>query len=351
MRLSPELCESSHFCAIPRSLTTSATSTIVLGDFADEAKGRRLVTQNSMNSPPAAEEPWTVRRVLEWTTNHLKKHGSDTPRLDAEILLAFARGCQRIQLYTQFDEPLTDDVRARMRELVQRRSKAEPVAYLVGQREFFSLIFKVTRDVLIPRPDTETLVMEILDSVKSQPSPKILDLCTGSGCVAIAVAKNCKTAHVTASDISSPAIGIALENAGRHQVADRMVFVQSDLFDAIPPDSRFDVIASNPPYVPTAEIDTLDADVALHEPRMALDGGADGLTVLRRIIRTAPEFAAPNALLLLEFTPEQASALESLLTEHGGYEEISIRKDLAHRPRVLRARIRPVNDGQESKRK
>ena len=180
------------------------------------------MTQNPVNSPPAADDPWTVRRVLEWTTSHLKKHGSDTPRLDAEILLAFARGCQRIQLYTQFDEPLSDAVRAQMRELVQRRSKAEPVAYLVGQREFFSLGFRVTRDVLIPRPDTETLVMEVLDGTKGLESPTILDLCTGSGCVAISVAKNCKTAHVTAIDISPLAIAIARENADRHQVADRV---------------------------------------------------------------------------------------------------------------------------------
>lgn len=298
------------------------------------------MTQNPVDPPPAADEPWTVRRVLEWTTSHLKKHGSDTPRLDAEILLAFARGCPRIQLYTQFDEPLSDQVRAQMRELVQRRSKAEPVAHLVGQREFFSLTFKVTRDVLIPRPDTETLVIEILDHVKNLPSARILDLCTGSGCVAIAVARNCKTAHVTASDISAPALAIARENAARNHVEDRVELVESDLFASFPAGSAFDIIAGNPPYIPTAEISTLDADVALHEPRLALDGGADGLSVLRRIIHEAPAFASPNALLLLEFTPEQATSLEAMLAEHGGYDEISVRKDLAHRPRVLKARFR-----------
>ena len=298
------------------------------------------MTQPPQAPVPASDEPWTVRRVLEWTTNHLKKHGSDTPRLDAEILLAHARGCQRIHLYTQFDEPLSDAVRAQMRELVQRRSKAEPVAYLVGQREFFSLSFRVTRDVLIPRPDTETLVMEVLDGIKGQSGPKILDLCTGSGCVAIAIAKNNKVAQMTATDISSAAIAIARENAERHHVADRVEIVESDLFAAISSDSKFDVIAGNPPYIPSAEIDQLDAEVAKHEPRLALDGGADGLAVLRRIINEAPKFAVPNGLLLLEFTPEQAQVLEALLASHGGYEEISIRKDLAHRPRVLKARFR-----------
>ncbi len=298
------------------------------------------MTQQPVVSPPPADEPWTVRRVLEWTTSHLKKHGSDTPRLDAEILLAHARGCQRIQLYTQFDEPLSDAVRAQMRELVQRRSKREPVAYLVGQREFFSLSFRVTRDVLIPRPDTETLVMEILDGVKGLSAPKVLDLCTGSGCVAISVAKNNKATQLTAVDLSAEAIAIAHENADRHHVTDRVEIRESDLFAAIPVGSKFDVIAGNPPYIPSAEIEQLDAEVSQHEPRMALDGGADGLTVIRRIIDAAPTFAVPNGLLLLEFTPEQAGTLETLLTDHGGYDEISIRKDLAHRPRVLRARFR-----------
>ena len=298
------------------------------------------MTEQPTTPPSAADEPWTVRRVLEWTTGHLKKHGSDTPRLDAEILLAHARGCQRIQLYTQFDEPLSDSVRGIMRELVQRRTKAEPVAYLVGVREFFSLGFRVTRDVLIPRPDTETLVMEVLDSVKGMPNPKVLDLCTGSGCVAIAVAKNAKAAHVMATDISPAAIEIARENVARHNIGSQVDVIESDLFAGITPGTTYDVIASNPPYIPSAEIDELDAEVAKHEPRLALDGGADGLTILKRIIDAAPAFAASNALLLLEFTPEQADSLNTIVTEHGGYHEIVIRKDLAHRPRVLKARFR-----------
>ena len=300
------------------------------------------MTTPPAESPPASDQPWTVRRVLEWTTAHLKKHGSDTPRLDAEILLAHARRCQRIQLYTQFDEPLDDDVRGIMRGLVQRRAKAEPVAYLVGEREFFSLSFRVTPDVLIPRPDTETLVVEVLDAVKAIESPKILDLCTGSGCVAVAVAKNAKSARITATDISPAAIEIARENAARHKLAERIDLIESDLFQAISADSRFDVIASNPPYIPSGEIDELDAEVAKHEPRLALDGGPDGLSILRKIIEGAPRFANTNALLLLEFTPEQAESLMEIAVSHGGYDEITIRKDLAHRPRILRARFRQV---------
>ena len=298
------------------------------------------MTEPPETSTPAADEPWTVRRVLEWTTAHLKKHGSETPRLDAEILLAHARGCQRIQLYTQFDDPLNDTVRGTMRSLVQRRTKSEPVAYLVGVREFFSLGFRVTSDVLIPRPDTETLVMEVLDGIKGMECPKVLDLCTGSGCVAVAVAKNAKSARVTATDISAAALDVARENIARHAVSDRVNALESDLFAALNPESKFDVIASNPPYIPSNEIGQLDAEVALHEPRLALDGGTDGLDILRRIIDAAPGFAAKNGLLLLEFTPEQAEKLKAIVEAHGGYEEVVIRKDLAHRPRVLKARFR-----------
>ena len=158
-------------------------------------------------------EEWTVRRILDWTTAHLKQHGSDTPRLDAEILLAHARACRRIELYTHFDEPLTDAQRAVMRDLAKRRAKSEPVAYLVGHREFFSLDFRVTPDVLIPRPDTETLVVELIDAAKPLESPRILDIGTGSGCIAVAAAVNLPKAQITATDLSEAALAIARENA------------------------------------------------------------------------------------------------------------------------------------------
>ena len=304
--------------------------------------------------PPAPPDAWTVRRVLEWTTGHLKKHGSDTARLDAEILLAHARGCQRIQLYTAYDEPLADAVRATMRDLVQRRAQAEPVAYLVGHREFFSLDFHVTRDVLIPRPDTETLVIEIIEGMKmlavgrsstgeNACAVRVLDLCTGSGCVAIAVAKNRQSTkceiEIVATDISPAALTIARENATKHQVDDRIEFLEGDLFSALVPDWKFDIIAGNPPYIPTAEIDTLDAEVAKHEPRLALDGGLSGLDVFDRLIAAAPQYAAPGALFLMEMSPEQAEPLQQRLLAHGGYTEVSVRKDLAGRPRVIRARL------------
>lgn len=302
---------------------------------------------------PAPANEWTVRKVLEWTTGHLKKHGSDTPRLDAEILLAFARGCQRIQLYTAYDETLTDAIRGKMRELVQRRAQAEPVAYLVGHREFFSLDFRVTKDVLIPRPDTETLVIEILEAIKQlatarsengDTSPiRVIDLCTGSGCVAVSVARRSQMAkhnvQVTATDISPAALAIAAENAAKHGVQDLITFVEGDLFAAVSPDSRFDIIASNPPYIPTAEIATLDAEVAKHEPLLALDGGASGFDVIDRLIAAAPDFAASKALFLMELSPEQADTASQKLTAAGKYTDVTVCKDLAARPRVMKARM------------
>ena len=303
--------------------------------------------------PPAPANEWTVRKVLEWTTGHLKKHGSDTPRLDAEILLAHARGCKRIQLYTAYDETLSDAIRATMRELVQRRAQAEPVAYLVGHREFFSLDFRVTRDVLIPRPDTETLVLEIIDGIKQlsaartaaeDASPiRVIDLCTGSGCVAICVAKHCQTSklniQLVATDISPAALAIARENATKHGVQDQIEFLEGDLFGAVPTGRRFEIIASNPPYIATAEIDTLEPEVAKHEPRLALDGGKTGFDIIDRLIAAAPGYADPRALFLMELSPEQADSAQQRLVTSGRYSEISVRKDLSVQPRVLRARI------------
>lgn len=302
---------------------------------------------------PNPANDWTIRKVLEWTTAHLKKHGSVTPRLDAEILLAQARGCQRIQLYTAYDQPLTDAVRATMRELVQRRAQAEPVAYLVGHREFFSLDFRVTSDVLIPRPDTETLVIELIEEIErlsaarqaaAETTPiRVLDLCTGSGCVAISAAKHCLSHqwNVTfvATDVSPPALAIAQENAVRHGVQDLIEFRPGDLFEALPANSRFDILASNPPYIASAEIETLDPEVARHEPRLALDGGPTGFLVIDRLIAAAPKYAASSALFLMELSPEQADSACQRLAGSADYGDVTVRKDLAGRPRVLRARI------------
>lgn len=287
--------------------------------------------------PTPAGDVWTVKRILDWTIPHLKSQGSESPRLDAEILLAHARGCPRIQLYTNYDQPLTDTQRATMRDLVKRRAAAEPVAYLVGHREFFGLEFRVTKDVLIPRPDTETLVVDAIEALKPQAAPRVLDVGTGSGCIAISLAVNCPNAEITAIDLSQSALDIAKANAETHNVAGRIHWLCGDLFDPLTAGEQFDLIASNPPYIAAAEIETLSADVRLHEPRSALDGGPDGLNVIRRLIAGAPQHLVSQGKLLIEISGEQADAVTQLLAANGHYDDIAVLKDLAKQPRVVRA--------------
>ena len=292
----------------------------------------------SADAPPPAEE-WTVRRVLEWTIGHLKKHGSDTARLDAEVLLAYARGCSRIQLYTAYDEILPEAARQKMRDLVKRRVNAEPVAYLVGTKEFYSLAFEVTRDVLIPRPDTELLVMETLRLVKEMPTPAILELGVGSGCISTAIAVNHKSARVVGVELHPPTLQVAQRNLERHQVAGRVELRQGDLFAPLQPGEQFDLLVSNPPYIPTAEIQTLAPNVRNHEPHRALDGGADGLDFIRRIAAEALAWVRPGGWVLIEFSPEQADSVSALFHAAGSaYDQVVIVNDLAQQPRMLRAR-------------
>ena len=288
-------------------------------------------------SPNPSSDAWTVRRILEWTIPHLKKHGSESARLDAEILLAQVRGCPRIQLYTNYDSPLTDEQRAAMRDLVQRRVAHEPVAYLVGHREFFSLDFRVTRDVLIPRPDTETLVVAAIEWLKGRDAPRVLDIGTGSGCIAITLAVNCPAATITAIDVSPAALAIAQDNAEKHKVVGRIRFEAGDLFGPLADAEQFDLIVSNPPYISSTEIETLMPDVRLHEPLTALDGGPDGLKVIRRLVADAPRHLVPGGLLLFEIDSEQADSATQWLAADGRYEDVTLLKDLAKKPRVVRA--------------
>jgi release factor glutamine methyltransferase len=283
-------------------------------------------------------DEWTVRRIIDWTTAHLKKHGSETPRLDTEILLAHARGCRRIELYTRFDDVLTEKERTTMRDLVRRRAQSEPVAYLVGHREFFGLDFRVTPAVLIPRPDTETLVVELLDVAKSLPAPRILDVGTGSGCIAIAAAVNQAAAQVTATDSSEGALSIARENAESHHVVDRVRFLSGDLFGPVG-NERFDIVASNPPYIADHEKETLMNDVRKYEPHSALFAGPTGLEILFRLISEAPNHLVSGGALMVEISPEQASTVMERMESTGRYSGIRVIKDLPGQARVVRANL------------
>ncbi len=280
------------------------------------------------------DEPWTVRRVLDWTINYLKESGSENPRLDAEILLAHSRNCPRIQLYTQFDEPLSDTERSQMRSLVKRRATAEPVAYLVGHREFFSLNFEITRDVFIPRPDTETLVAAALDLLKPLSSPQVLELCTGSGCIPIAITKNHSTVQITTVEKNPAPFDVATRNIEKHELSQRVNLIRGDLFGPIEANSQFHLIVSNPPYVLKAEIETLDADVRDHEPHCALDGGEDGLDLVRVLINESPDYLSNGGWLLFELDPAQAETACELMQERG-FTEIRTEDDLSQRPRAV----------------
>jgi release factor glutamine methyltransferase len=281
---------------------------------------------------------WTVRRVLDWTIGYLKEQGSESPRLEAEVLLAHACGWQRIQLYTHFEDVLSPEVRAKMRELVKRRGAREPVAYLVGFREFFSLRFEVGPGVFIPRPETETLVLESLEILKSTASPpQVLDLCCGSGAIGVSIAVNAPSTSVTSIDQNDAPVEFTKKNAARHGVADRVSVLQGDLFSPLSTDSRFDVIACNPPYVTTAEIERLDVDVKSYEPHAALDGGPDGLDILRRVAAESSRRLKPAGWILFELSPEQGDAAQQILREVGLQSVASV-KDLSGSVRVVKGR-------------
>ncbi len=293
-----------------------------------------------MADEQSTAEVWTVGRLLTWTTDFLRGKGADSPRLDAEVLLAHARGCQRIELYTAFEEEPTEAVRTAFRELVGRRAKGAPVAYLVGRREFFSLMFEVTPDVLIPRPETESLVVRAIDLAKllGGGDLRIADVGTGSGIVAVTVAKHVKSCQVTAIDVSPAAIEVAKRNAAKHSVSERVEFVESDLFESIPSGTEFDLILSNPPYVASDEMAGLAADVRDYEPHLALDGGAKGTEVIARLIPQAAERLKAGGWLLMEVGADNASRVEQLVKANLAFELAETLRDIANLPRVVQAK-------------
>ncbi len=289
---------------------------------------------------PAAgtEQPWTIARLLEWTTKFLAQKGSEFPRLDAEVLLAHALGLRRIELYTRHDERATEAQRQTFRELVQ----GCPVAYLVGRKEFFSLELEVSPDVLIPRPDTECVVDESLRLAKPMPEPRVLDVGTGSGCLAVAVARQHRGARVTATDLSPEALAVASRNAAKHGLGDRIRFLQGDLFAPLPAGERFDFIVSNPPYIRRGDLAGLPKGVRDYEPHLALDGGESGFAVFDRLVAEAPKYLEPGGYLIVEIGSAQEGPGRERIGRVEGFELARTIHDGSGHPRVLRARWRPV---------
>lgn len=286
------------------------------------------------------QDVWTIRKVLTWATDDLRSRDSDTPRLDAELLLAHVLRINRIGLITDAERPLGKEELAAYRELHKRRRAGEPVAYLLRVREFYGRPFRVDSRVLVPRPDTEILVEVALDRMRERSlSARVLDLCTGSGCVAVTLAKERPTWSLLGSDISEDALVVARDNALRLGALPRIAFTRSDLFAGIAPGSRFDLITANPPYIPDGDKASLAQTIVGFEPHIALFGGSDGLDFAKRIIVGAPAFSSRDAVLAMEIGAGQAQEVAAHFREHG-YRDVEVKKDYGSIERVVSG-VRP----------
>jgi len=318
-----------------------------------------------------AMQTWMIENLLNWITEYLTDKGVDSPRLSAELLLSHVLGMKRIELYTQFDKPVAKQQLDQLHDPVKRAGQHEPIAYLVGKTEFYSLEMNVTPDCMIPRPETELLAERAIEFLRTRPvrnsamrkmpqreeisngartgSQFICDLCTGCGCIAIAIAKNFPDARIIATDISDAALRIASKNVEKHQLKEKIKLLQGDLFDPIVPqldmdklvpdsDRGFDLIVCNPPYVSAAEFEKLDKTVKDYEPRVALYAGADGLDICRRIIDKADQFLKPDSTLMLEIGHAQGTAIKDLLEQTGIFTEIRIEKDFQRNERIVIAK-------------
>ncbi len=291
-------------------------------------------------------EPWTIGRVLAWARDDLKGRGSASPRLDAELMLAQILECDRIKLITDSGRPMQDPELAAYRQLHKRRRRGEPVAYLRGFREFFGRSFRVDTRVLVPRPETEILVEVALKrSRRVSLCARILDVCTGSGCVAITLAKERPTTRVTGSDISSEALDVARDNM--HRLGGRVSFVRSDLFDAFAARrDRFDLVTANPPYIDDEDMTKLPVDIRDFEPAVALSAGADGLRLIRRLIAEVPAVLAPAGVLAMEIGAGQAEQVRTLF-EAGGFTDIETSLDYQGHERIVSAKLDAQTRGTE----
>ena len=279
---------------------------------------------------------WTTLSVLDWTTQRFTEAGITSARLEAQLLLSHVLQCSRTQLYMNFDKPLAEAELAGYRGLIKRRLGGEPVAYLIGEHEFWGLPLFVDPHVLVPRPDTETVVEVAVKTRADKAAPcRVLDLCTGSGAIALALAKELPAAHVIATDISADAVAIATKNVERNGLGERVEVRRGDLFAPVATDV-FDVIASNPPYIATAVIATLSAEVK-REPVLALDGGTDGMAFYDRICREAMAHLAPGGVLVVEHGYDQADSVRERFLG-AGFTDVALVHDLGKNPRVTWAR-------------
>ncbi|MBI4495901.1 MAG: peptide chain release factor N(5)-glutamine methyltransferase [Deltaproteobacteria bacterium] len=281
---------------------------------------------------------WTILQLIRWTAARFQREGLPGPRLEAEILLAQALGKGRVDLYIHFDQPLQPEELARFKTLIQRRLRREPLAYIIGRKEFWSLEFEVTPDVLIPRPETETLVAQALEVLSSKEHPwRILEIGTGSGAVAVALAREFPSAAVSATDLSPAALRLAGENARRNQVHERIEFLAGNLFRPVG-GRTFDLIVTNPPYIPRGQLSSLPPEIRDYEPRLALDGGEDGLDFFRRALPQAGRYLLRGSWFLAEIGCGQEEAVRQIAGRQPDLDSLSFAPDLSGIQRVFRAR-------------
>lgn len=281
---------------------------------------------------------WTISSLLDWTTLFFKKYGIEEPHLEAEILLAHSLSIRRIELYVQHNHILKEDELSAFKQLILRRAKKEPAAYIIGYKSFMSLDFIVSKDVLIPRPETEKLVETAIDASKYMSGQiNIFDIGCGSGAIAISIAKYAQNSFIYAVDSSAPSLEIAKQNAVKHGVIERISFLPGNLFDPIHHEIKFDIIVSNPPYIPTSEINNLQSEIKDFEPISALDGGQDGLDFYRKIAGNADKHLKESGIMLLEIGFGQANLVKNIIDSNSAFGNIKIYKDHGDIDRVISA--------------
>jgi len=281
----------------------------------------------------------TIQNLVNQTTQYLTDKGVDSPRLSAELLLCHVLQMQRIELYTHFDKAVTKEQVDKLQELVKRTGENEPIAYLTGKSEFYSLEFEIRPACLIPRPETELLVERAIEFLRTRKGPQLVcDLCTGCGCIAVAIAKNFANCEIIATDISDAALETAAKNVEKNNLRNRIKLLCGDLLDAIIPHldvEKFDLIVCNPPYVSAMEFEKLEKNVKDYEPRLALYAGTDGLDIYRKIIQQVDAFLKADGALMLEIGYAQGQAVHKLLEDTGVFSEIRIEKDFHDNDRIV----------------
>lgn len=299
--------------------------------------------QNQRNN---SDKLWTILKLLNWTTSYFQTHQIDSPRATAEILLAHSLDLKRIDLYLRYDQPLCHDELTCFKALIKRRIKREPVAYIVGYKEFWSLDFMVTPDVLIPRPETECVVESVLALAQGEALPRpqrILELGTGSGAIILALASEHAAQTFYASDVSTQALTLASKNAHRLGWADKIRFFGGNWFEPLGcQDALFDIIVSNPPYIASAAIQHLQPEIHCWEPRQALDGDQDGLKCLQHIIAQAHLHLAPHGYLVLEIGHDQKASVQEIINSCGCYDYPTFKQDYGGYDRVALIRKKSI---------